>query len=117
MQDETGLALYRKAGELDMPVGVMCFKGLGLHIEDIHALLESSPQTKVCVASLPVSSPFLLLGKIMRAQVSLKQLESVKSLEYSMNRGVDPTKFYHGGATIPSRTSDSLRAADRDYAL
>lgn len=53
MRDETGLALYRKAGELDMPVGVMCFKGLGLHIQDIKALLESSPQTKVLVSQLP----------------------------------------------------------------
>lgn len=87
MQDETGLALYRKAGELDMPVGVMCFKGLGLHIEDIHALLESSPQTKVCVACLPVSRPFLFFRKMMRAQVSLKSLESLELLEYSTNRG------------------------------
>lgn len=49
MRDETGLALYRKAGELNMPVGVMCFKGLKLHIGDIKALLESSPQTKLIV--------------------------------------------------------------------
>lgn len=51
MRDETGLALYRKAGELNMPVGVMCFKGLKLHIGDIKALLESSPQTKVSFVS------------------------------------------------------------------
>lgn len=49
MKDETGMALYRKAGELNMPVGVMCFKGLGLHMQDIEALLKSSPQTKVVV--------------------------------------------------------------------
>lgn len=47
MQDETGVALYLKAGELGMPVGVMCFKGFGLHVKDIEALLQSSPQTKV----------------------------------------------------------------------
>lgn len=47
MQDETGLALYRKAGELGMPVGVMCFKGFGLHVGEIEALLKSSPKTKV----------------------------------------------------------------------
>ena len=47
MRDETGLALYRKAGELGMPVGVMCFKGFGLHVEEIEALLRSSPETKV----------------------------------------------------------------------
>lgn len=47
MKDETGLALYRRAGELGMPVGVMCFKGLCLHLDEIKALLESSPETKV----------------------------------------------------------------------
>ena len=47
MKDETGIALYRKAGELNCPVGVMCFKGFGRHVEEIRALLTSSPQTKV----------------------------------------------------------------------
>ena len=47
MTDDTGLALYRKAGELNMPVGVMCFKGFGLHVKEIEALLESSSETKV----------------------------------------------------------------------
>jgi hypothetical protein len=32
-----------------MPVGIMCFKGLGLHYEDIIKLLESSPQTNVII--------------------------------------------------------------------
>lgn len=54
MQDETGLALYLKAGELGMPVGVMCFKGFGLHVKDIEALLQSSPQTKVRYSSITV---------------------------------------------------------------
>lgn len=61
MKDATGLALYRKAGELGMPVGVMCFKGFGLHVEEIEALLQSSPQTKVCLVSfmywLPAPAP------------------------------------------------------------
>ncbi|CAM9245020.1 unnamed protein product [Scytosiphon promiscuus] len=49
MKDDTGLALYRKAGELSMPVGVMCFKGFGRHVKEIEALLASSPQTKLVV--------------------------------------------------------------------
>eukprot|EP00903_Cladosiphon_okamuranus_P019921 g18308.t1 len=49
MKDETGIALYRKAGELNCPVGVMCFKGFGRHVEEIKALLSSSPQTKLVV--------------------------------------------------------------------
>lgn len=47
MKDDTGLAMYRKAGELNMPVGVMCFKGFGLHVGEIKALLESFSDTKV----------------------------------------------------------------------
>lgn len=48
MKDDTGVALYGKAGELGMPVGVMCFKGFGRHVKEIEALLLSSPQTKAC---------------------------------------------------------------------
>lgn len=47
MKDDTGIALYQKAGELGLPVGVMCFKGFGRHVKEIEALLASSPPTKV----------------------------------------------------------------------
>jgi len=40
-----GLAVYKRCGELQMPVGVMCFKGLEFHLDDITNLLESSPTT------------------------------------------------------------------------
>ena len=40
-----GLAVYKRCGELKVPVGVMCFKGLGLHMEDILALISESPET------------------------------------------------------------------------
>mmetsp|Transcript_26709 Transcript_26709/g.29930 ORF Transcript_26709/g.29930 Transcript_26709/m.29930 type:complete len:429 (+) Transcript_26709:130-1416(+) len=40
-----GLAVYQRCGELNMPVGVMCFKGLGLHLDDIQKLLNHSPNT------------------------------------------------------------------------
>ena len=30
-----------------MPVGIMCFKGLDLHLDDIKELIEKSPDTKV----------------------------------------------------------------------
>jgi predicted TIM-barrel fold metal-dependent hydrolase len=41
----SGLAVYRRCGELNMPVAVMCFQGLQLHYEDIVQLLEASPKT------------------------------------------------------------------------
>jgi len=40
-----GLAVYKRCGELKLPVGVMCFKGIGLHIEDIEQLISKSPET------------------------------------------------------------------------
>ena len=42
---EGGLAVYKRCGELKMPVGVMCFQGLQFHYDDIVELLESSPAT------------------------------------------------------------------------
>lgn len=42
---ESGLAVYKRCGELHMPVGVMCFQGLQWHYDDIIQLLESSPPT------------------------------------------------------------------------
>lgn len=43
----SGLAVYQRCGELNIPVGVMCFKGLELHYDDIIQLLETSPKTNL----------------------------------------------------------------------
>ena len=40
-----GLAVYKRCADLKVPVGVMCFKGLGLHMNDIEALISKSPDT------------------------------------------------------------------------
>jgi len=45
MSGESGLATYKRCGELNIPVGIMCFKGLDLHYDDIINLLEKSPGT------------------------------------------------------------------------
>ena len=44
-ENGSGLAVYKKCAELNMPVGVMCFKGLGLHYDDIVHLINASPDT------------------------------------------------------------------------
>ncbi|CAE7754559.1 unnamed protein product [Symbiodinium sp. CCMP2592] len=49
MADATGKALFGKAGELRLPVGFMPFKGLSQHVEDIEALMKSSPETQVII--------------------------------------------------------------------
>eukprot|EP00548_Thalassiothrix_antarctica_P006835 CAMPEP_0194140230 /NCGR_PEP_ID=MMETSP0152-20130528/9793_1 /TAXON_ID=1049557 /ORGANISM="Thalassiothrix antarctica, Strain L6-D1" /LENGTH=303 /DNA_ID=CAMNT_0038838393 /DNA_START=153 /DNA_END=1064 /DNA_ORIENTATION=+ len=43
--NESGIAVYKRCGELKMPVGIMCFQGLQLHYDDIEALLKASPDT------------------------------------------------------------------------
>ena len=45
MSQGAGLAVYKRCGELHMPVGVMCFQGLQLHYDDIVELLKASPKT------------------------------------------------------------------------
>lgn len=35
MDDATGRAMYKAAGELGMPVGFMLFKGLHLHLSEV----------------------------------------------------------------------------------
>ena len=45
MSQGAGLAVYKRCGELHMPVGVMCFQGLQLHYDDILGLLKASPDT------------------------------------------------------------------------
>jgi predicted TIM-barrel fold metal-dependent hydrolase len=45
MSRGAGLAVYRRCGELRMPVGIMCFQGLSLHYDDIVELLTQSPET------------------------------------------------------------------------
>ena len=48
MSQGAGLQVYRRCGELRMPVGIMCFQGLSLHYDDIVSLLEQSPET-ICI--------------------------------------------------------------------
>ena len=43
--NSSGLAVYKRCGELNMPVGVMCFQGLQYHYDDIVELLKASPDT------------------------------------------------------------------------
>lgn len=47
-----GLAVYKRCGEMKVPVGVMCFKGLGLHIDDINSLISESPETPLILDHL-----------------------------------------------------------------
>jgi predicted TIM-barrel fold metal-dependent hydrolase len=47
--DDTARALYKECGELGMPVGLLCMRGIQHYMEDICSLLEESPSTKLIV--------------------------------------------------------------------
>ena len=49
MDSPVGHALYKKAGELKMPVGVMCFQGLLPQLPALTALMDASPATTLIV--------------------------------------------------------------------
>lgn len=45
--NDSALAVMKRCGELQIPVGIMCFKGIELHYADIVKLCNSSPNTVV----------------------------------------------------------------------
>uniref|UniRef100_A0A7S2CKL7 Amidohydrolase-related domain-containing protein n=2 Tax=Octactis speculum TaxID=3111310 RepID=A0A7S2CKL7_9STRA len=49
MSNKVGSSMFKKAGNLGMPVGIMCFKGLDPHLADIEALLSEHPKTKCII--------------------------------------------------------------------
>ena len=52
LDSPVGHALYKKAGELKMPVGVMCFKGFLPQLPALTALLDASPATTLVIDHL-----------------------------------------------------------------
>lgn len=57
MTNAVGKALFAKAGELGVPVGFMCFKGLLLHIDEIEELCKQFPATTVLIDHLGFCKP------------------------------------------------------------
>uniref|UniRef100_A0A7N0U9Z4 Amidohydrolase-related domain-containing protein n=1 Tax=Kalanchoe fedtschenkoi TaxID=63787 RepID=A0A7N0U9Z4_KALFE len=57
MTNEIGRSMFSKAGELGVPVGFMCMKGLNLHISEIEQLLTDYPSTTVLLDHLAFCKP------------------------------------------------------------
>ncbi|KAF3786298.1 4-sulfomuconolactone hydrolase [Nymphaea thermarum] len=57
MTNEIGKSLFRKAGELGVPVGIMCFKGLHLHLSEIEELCTEFPSTTVIIDHMGFCKP------------------------------------------------------------
>ncbi|CAO2829000.1 unnamed protein product [Amaranthus hypochondriacus] len=49
MTNEVGKVMFSKAGELGIPVGFMCMKGLNLHFSEIEELCTEYPSTPVLI--------------------------------------------------------------------
>eukprot|EP00534_Pseudo-nitzschia_fraudulenta_P002598 CAMPEP_0201119790 /NCGR_PEP_ID=MMETSP0850-20130426/3904_1 /ASSEMBLY_ACC=CAM_ASM_000622 /TAXON_ID=183588 /ORGANISM="Pseudo-nitzschia fraudulenta, Strain WWA7" /LENGTH=284 /DNA_ID=CAMNT_0047385655 /DNA_START=163 /DNA_END=1017 /DNA_ORIENTATION=+ len=45
--NEAAVKIFKRCAELKFPVGIMCFKGIELHYDDIVSLCNASPETVV----------------------------------------------------------------------
>ncbi|GJT25966.1 4-sulfomuconolactone hydrolase [Tanacetum coccineum] len=78
MTNDIGKVMFSKAGELGVPVGFMCMKGLNLHISEIEKLCTEFPKTVVSFSFLQtsyVSSLFLLTSRMTKNLVLSQLLE------------------------------------------
>ncbi|KAI9168890.1 hypothetical protein LWI28_003435 [Acer negundo] len=57
MTNEVGKVMFSRAGELGVPVGIMCMKGLSLHISEIEELCTEYPATPVLLDHLAFCKP------------------------------------------------------------
>lgn len=57
MTNDIGKAIFSKAGELGVPVGFMCMKGLNLHLSEIKELCTEFPSTTVLLDHLAFCKP------------------------------------------------------------
>ena len=46
-ENEAAVKIFKRCAELRYPVGIMCFKGIELHYDDIESLCDLSPDTVV----------------------------------------------------------------------
>ncbi|XP_073156332.1 uncharacterized protein [Henckelia pumila] len=57
MTNEVGKAMFSKAGELGVPVGFICMKGLDLHLMEIEQLCTEFPSTVVLLDHIAFCKP------------------------------------------------------------
>ncbi|TKY64925.1 4-sulfomuconolactone hydrolase [Spatholobus suberectus] len=57
MTNKVGKAIFQRAGELNVPVGFLCMKGLDLHISEIEQLCTEFPSTVVLLDHLAFCKP------------------------------------------------------------
>ena len=75
--NRSAMAVFERCGELNIPVGIMCFKGIDLHHEDILELCKASPKTHVILdhfgfAAVDNQKQFDLVIDLAKYNVSVK---------------------------------------------
>ncbi len=76
-ENQAAVKIFQRCGELQLPVGIMCFKGIELHYDDIMKLCEISPDTIVILdhfgfASVDNSNQFDQVLKLKEKNVFVK---------------------------------------------
>ncbi|KAH1260851.1 hypothetical protein GmHk_02G003867 [Glycine max] len=91
MTNKVGKEIFQRAGELNVPVGFMCMKGLDLHISEIEQLCTEFPSTVVLLDHLGFCKPpindedglvhlkFSALFRVSRAQFPYLDLSPLLS--------------------------------------
>ena len=93
MSEGAGLAVYKRCGELHMPVGVMCFQGLQLHYDDIVALLEASPKTTMILDHFGFTSVSPEGDKAFQQLLKLAEYEQLIVKISALFRLNDPSPY------------------------
>lgn len=98
-----GEAVFKRCAELQMPVGIMVFKGLDRHIDDICSLIESSPKTTVILDHLAFTglnndgekafAQLLTLAKYQNVNVKISALFRVAGNDPYPYEGVRAKRF------------------------
>ncbi|KAL7511578.1 hypothetical protein ACHAXN_008568 [Cyclotella atomus] len=101
ISSESGLSVYKRCGELKVPVGIMCFKGLDLHYDDIVTLVEQSPDT-VCILDH--------MGFCALNEKGEKQFEQLLSLSKYSNVFVKISALFRNTDTNDSYPYNKLRS-------
>ncbi|KAH1156584.1 hypothetical protein GLYMA_18G285000v4 [Glycine max] len=57
MTNKVGKAIFQRAGELNVPVGFLCMKGIGLYMSEIEQLCTEFPSTVVLIDHLGFIKP------------------------------------------------------------
>ncbi|KAL8156916.1 uncharacterized protein LOC141671520 [Apium graveolens] len=75
MTNQIGKMMFSRAGELGTPVGIMCMKGLDLHLSEIRELCTEFPSTVVLLDHLAFCKPPLNDGESLTFSELLKLSE------------------------------------------